>query len=180
MPSTPHPNLLIALSASRWTLPLLADLAAHDGARFAELLHRLGLPRESLVRTLTAAAGHGWVTRNPGHGHPLRPEYLLTAKGQAAAQRAQRIDSAQARLGLDGNPLPRWGLPIIGAIACGHDRFNALGRWLAPATPRALSQGLVALDGQALVRREVTMGRPPASLYNLTDRGVLLADACLA
>ncbi|MGB3847485.1 MAG: winged helix-turn-helix transcriptional regulator, partial [Sphingopyxis sp.] len=62
----------------------------------------------------------------------------------------------------------------------GHDRFNALSRLLAPATPRALSQGLAALGGHGLVVREVIDGRPPASRYDLTGRGRMLAEACRA
>ncbi len=64
---------VIALGKQRWMVALLADLAAHEGGRFVELLKRLGLSRDSLVRTLEGATLAGWVKRNPGHGHPLRP-----------------------------------------------------------------------------------------------------------
>src|SRR3546814_5431222 len=59
------------------------------------------------------------------------------------------------------------------------DRFNALARLLVPASPRALSQGLTALGRHGLVTRDVMDGRPPASRYGLTERGGLLAEACL-
>ena len=178
MPSrTPDP-LLIQLGSHRWLIPLLADLAAHRGARFVELIHRLGLPRDSLTRTLDAAAAIGWAQRNPGHGHPLRPEYILTEAGIAAAARAARITDAQAAIGLPPGGATRWGLPLVAGIGAGHDRFNALSRWLAPATPRALSQGLTALGEHGLVRREVIDRRPPTSRYDLTGSGLLLAEAC--
>lgn len=178
MPSrTPDP-LLIQLGSHRWLIPLLADLAAHRGARFVELIHRLGLPRDSLTRTLDAAASIGWVQRNPGHGHPLRPEYILTQAGQAAAARAATIAAAQDAIGLPRGATTRWSLPLVAGIGAGHDRFNALSRWLAPATPRALSQGLTALGEHGLVRREVIDRRPPTSLYGLTDKGQMLAEAC--
>ncbi len=159
-------------------IPLLADLAARRGARFVELIHRLGISRDSLTRTLAAAANLGWVTRNPGHGHPLRPEYLLTAAGQAAALRAARIAHAQGNIGLSLGTGTRWGLPIVAGIESGADRFNALSRLLVPATPRALSQGLVALDRQGLVTRAILDHRPPVSRYALTDSGHALAAAC--
>ncbi|WP_409574800.1 winged helix-turn-helix transcriptional regulator [Sphingopyxis sp. PET50] len=63
-------------------------------------------------------------------------------------------------------------------MGAGHDRFNALSRLLAPATPRALSQGLTALGRHGLVRREVIDTRPPSSLYGLTGNGRVLAEAC--
>ena len=168
-PPPPDP-VLVQLGSHRWLVPLLADLAGHKGARFVELVHRLGLSRDSLTRTLEAAQAIGWVRRNPGHGHPLRPEYILTESGQAAAARAATIADAQGAT--------RWGLPLVVGIGAGHDRFNALSRLLAPATPRALSQGLTALGHHGLVMREVIDMRPPASRYELTGSGRLLAAAC--
>ena len=175
--SNPAP-LLAELGSHRWLVPLLADLAAHKGARFVELIHRLGLPRDSLSRTLDAAAAIGWVCRNPGHGHPLRPEYIRTERGNAAAARAATIAGAQRAIGLPPGAATRWGLPLVAGIGAGHDRFNALSRLLAPATPRALSQGLTALGKHGLVTREILDARPPASRYDLTENGRLLAAAC--
>ena len=178
MPSSTTDPLLIQLGSHRWLVPLLADLAAHRGARFVELIHRLRLPRDSLTRTLDAAAAQGWVRRNPGHGHPLRPEYILTETGDAAATRAATINEAQAAIGLPPGAATRWTLPLVAGIGAGHDRFNALSRLLAPVTPRALSQGLSALGNHGLVRREVVDMRPPTSRYGLTERGQMLAGAC--
>ncbi len=177
MPSSTPVPLLLQLGSHRWLVPLLADLGAHRGARFVELLHRLGLSRDSLTRTLSAAATIGWVQRNPGHGHPLRPEYILTEAGKAAAARAATIAAAQSKIGLPPGATTRWSLPLVAGISAGHDRFNALSRLLAPATPRALSQGLSALGEQGLVRRELLDLRPPASRYALTGTGQLLATA---
>ena len=171
--------LLVQLGAHRWLIPLLADLAAHKGARFVELIHRLGLARDSCARTLESAQAIGWVRRNPGHGHPLRPEYILPDEGAAAAARAATIAQAQSALGLPPGAATRWGLPLVAGIGAGHDRFNALARLLAPATPRALSQGLSALGKHGLVSRELLDMRPPASRYGLTGRGRTLAEACL-
>jgi DNA-binding HxlR family transcriptional regulator len=178
MPSSTPDPLLVQLGSHRWLVPLLADLAAHKGARFVELVHRLVLPRDSLTRTLDAATAIGWVQRNPGHGHPLRPEYILTEAGAAAATRAATIAGVQQEIGLPPGATTRWGLPLVAGIGAGNDRFNALSRLLAPATPRALSQGLTALGKHGLVKREVLDMRPPASRYELTNGGRLLAAAC--
>lgn len=178
MPSSTPDPLLVQLGSHRWLVPLLADLAAHKGARFVELIHRLGLSRDSCARTLEAATATGWVQRNPGHGHPLRPEYILTEAGAAAATRAATIAEAQKAIGLAPGATTRWGLPLVAGIGAGNDRFNALSRLLAPATPRALSQGLAALGQHGLVTRKVLDMRPPASRYDLTGSGLLLAAAC--
>jgi DNA-binding HxlR family transcriptional regulator len=177
MPSSLSLEELIALNRNRWTVPLLADLAAHKGARFVELVSRLGVPRDSLARTLEAARTAGWVIPNPGHGHPLRPEYVLTQAGDRIAACADSLLAVQLQIGVTPARLTRWGLPLIHAIDAGHQRFNALARMLAPASPRALSQGLRALTGQDLVRRDLIDGYPPASAYHLTSDGILLARA---
>jgi DNA-binding HxlR family transcriptional regulator len=177
MPSTTSLDDHIRLAQGRWTVALLADLAAHNGARFVELLHRLDISRDSLVRTIEAAAGQGWVERNPGYGHPLRPEYMLTADGKRMALLAQRIDGVRSIVGIEPGGLARWSMPIICSIDAGHRRFNDLSRALPPANPRALSQGLRKLAAQQLLQRDLIEGYPPASRYSLTERGMAFAKA---
>jgi DNA-binding HxlR family transcriptional regulator len=177
MPSSLSMAELQLLSRNRWAVALLADLAAHNGARFVELIHRLGLPRDSLVRTLDALKTAGWVMPNPGHGHPLRPEYVLSDQGKRIAIGAGRIGEAQAELGISPGSLTRWGLPLVRAIDQGHSRFNALTRTLAPASPRALSQSLRSLSECALVDRTLIDAWPPVSTYSLTPGGMKLARA---
>lgn len=177
MQSTPSLEDHIRLAQGRWAVALLADIAAHDGARFVELLHRLGLSRDSLSRTLEAATTRGWVERNPGYGHPLRPEYILTAEGKRMAALAGRIEAARDAAGLAPGTLARWSMPIIFSVDAGHRRFNELARTLPAVSPRALSQGLRKLAVQRLVTRALIEGYPPASLYSLTSQGELFARA---
>ncbi|QKK06789.1 MAG: hypothetical protein HND58_00510 [Planctomycetota bacterium] len=47
-------------------------------------MRRLGVGREALRQTVEFATAHGWVVRNAGHGHPLRPDFVLTESGRAA------------------------------------------------------------------------------------------------
>jgi DNA-binding HxlR family transcriptional regulator len=168
---------LIALGKHRWAVPLIVDLAAHKGGRFVELLHRLSISRGSLTRTLEGAVAMGWVKRNPGHGHPLRPEYILTEAGQRLSISATRIEAAQIRLGLAPAKMSRWSLPIVRSIAQGSQRFNDIARNLPATSPRALSSGLQGLAKQKLVIRSLVDGYPPASHYCLTGGGLMLAAA---
>ncbi|MGH2451320.1 MAG: winged helix-turn-helix transcriptional regulator, partial [Candidatus Limnocylindria bacterium] len=71
-----------ALFHHRWAAPVLAELDRSRGSRFVTLSNRLALSRESLRRTLTALIDAGLVMKNPGYGHPLRPEYILTERGR--------------------------------------------------------------------------------------------------
>jgi DNA-binding HxlR family transcriptional regulator len=175
MQSTGTMDDIVALGKNRWMLALLADLASHRGARFVELLHRLSLPRDSLARTLDAAKQSGWVIPNRGHGHPLRPEYILTEEGMRLAVRAASILAAQDEIDLPPAALTRWSLPLVHAIGQGWNRFNPLARALPGATPRALSQGLRGLAGAALVTRDLVDDFPPVTRYGLTENGIRLA-----
>lgn len=168
---------IIELHRNRWMVPLLADLAAHNGARFVEMVNRLGIARDSLVRTLQTARDAGWVIPNPGYGHPLRPEYILSESGHAVSGIAGALVGIQRQMGLDPGALTRWGVPLVHAIDRGHRRFNALSRILTPASPRAVSQGLRTLTEHRLVARDLVDGFPPIGLYDLTDRGKMISTA---
>lgn len=170
---------LAELGRYRWTTPVMALLAARGGARFVEMLNGLRLPRESLVRTLEAAIAAGWVVRNPGHGHPLRPEYVLTAEGVRIGEACRAIMAAQDLAGLPPDAMTRWSLPVIRLIAEGNRRFSAIARALESATPRALTASLKGLVGQDMVDRRVLEGFPPASDYGLTPRGTDFAERLL-
>ena len=140
-------------------------------------MHGMAVPRETVSRALEQAVAAGWVMRNPGHGHPLRPEYLLTGAGVIMAEAAHRLVSATAEAGCAIPALSRWSLPLLRTMQEGHDRFNAIQRALVPATPRALTLSLRAMQGSALIMRRVVDDWPPVSLYHLTERGVLVARA---
>lgn len=167
----------IALSQNRWLTALLADFHERGGARHVELLNRLGLSKDSLGRTLETAIAQGWVARNSGYGHPLRPEYVLTHAGQRLADSAHAIVRVQAALGVGPADMTRWGMPLVHVLRSGEERFGQIQSALLTATPRALSQGLQSLQGLALLDRSVVEERPPFSRYTLTAGGILLADA---
>jgi DNA-binding HxlR family transcriptional regulator len=179
MTSTALLHDMIALGRYRWSIPLLADIHAHDGARFAELTHRMQISRDSLSRTLQSAVASGWIVRNSGYGHPLRPEYVIATEGKRIARTAAAIHAVQNELGVPNSALGRWSLPIIRSVADGAQRFNQLNRALSAAGPRALSQSLRTLAVRNLITRELQQSYPPSSLYSLTVPGQMMADAAL-
>lgn len=177
MSSSTEREILIQLGQHRWMLAVLAELERREGGRFAELHRSLGLPRDSLVRTIDAAILAGWAERNPGHGHPLRPEVILTARGRKLARPALALAKVLEDQGLVPAMLGRWSLPLVRALAEGSERFNDLARWLPEASPRALSQSLQRLVANDLVGRAVEPGYPPSTRYRLTAKGRALAEA---
>ena len=163
------------LTAGRWLVPLMAHLGDDDGSRFGVMLVRLGLSRGALSASLALLQENGWIQRNPGHGHPLRPEYVLTRSGVPIAAFCSRVMAQRERLGLGSERLTRWSLPVIGQLDGERIRFSALLAQLAPVTPRALSMTLKQMLAVELVDRRLEDGFPPSALYGLTGRGRRLA-----
>ena len=166
---------LVLLLHRRWTPAILAELHRASGSRFAPLAHRLGLSRESLRATLGALVAAGLVRRNPGYGHPLRPEYVLSERGAELAPGCAELMRTLARLGLVDLGLRKWSLPCVLALArAGEARFSQLASELPGITPRALALALKELVAAGLVARTVTEEYPPAAVYRLERRAAPL------
>ena len=173
----PDPQDLVWLTGCRWFMPILALLSREEGARFAAMAGRLGIARSMLATSLEQLAARGWVMSNPGHGHPLRPEYILTEQGQPVGAWCEGVMAERARLGLAGTDLTRWSLPLVRRLDRRWARFSALQAELEPITPRSLSLGLKQLLAVRLVERRLEDAFPPLPLYGLTGRGQRLAGA---
>ena len=157
----------------RWAVPVLAELAQEPGSRFVTLVTRLGVGRDSLTRTLGALIDDGLVSRNPGYGHPLRPEYVLTESGRPVAGVCRRL--LEDLDGLQDVALRKWSMPVVHALDGAPRRFSELRAALRGVTPRALAIALKELQAAGLVQRVVTDDYPPATLYRLTLRARPLA-----
>jgi DNA-binding HxlR family transcriptional regulator len=159
----------------RWAAPVLAELHRSKGSRFVTLSNRLGLGRESLRRTLTALIEAGLVMKNPGYGHPLRPEYILTERGRSVAPACARLLAALERLDANDVGLNKWSMPAVLALGDGECRYSELRKRLPMVTPRALTLTLKDLSSAGLVERRVTSDYPPATVYRLRARARPLA-----
>ncbi|MDG2533181.1 winged helix-turn-helix transcriptional regulator [Sphingomonas sp. HITSZ_GF] len=175
-PSSPA-QLLRMLEANRWAIPVLALLSREQGSRFAVIARALDLSHNSLTRCLAWLKESGWVIPNPGHGHPLRPEYLLSEAGRPVGALCERIEETRHRLRLGTGDLPRWSLPLVAGMGAEWTRFGEIQARLAPVTPRALSTTLKAVIDETLVQRRLEDRYPPLPLYALTGRGTELAAA---
>jgi DNA-binding HxlR family transcriptional regulator len=165
---------LLELVHHRWALPILAEIDRTRGSRFATLTGRVGVSSESLRRTLAALVELGLVRRNPGYGHPLRPEYMLTARGRALAPGCSEL--LVALRGNESVGLRKWSLPILAELDEPR-RFSELRARLPAITPRALALALRALEGTALVERTVTEAYPPAVSYAPTPAAEAIVHA---
>lgn len=158
---------LVDLFHHRWAAPALALLGERGGARFVELQRKLGVSRESLRRALDGLVELGYVRRNEGYGHPLRPEYLITDAGRGASALAGRVSTSSARDTL----LRKWSVPVLATLAEPR-RYSEIRSALPGVTPRALALALRDLEDAGLVRRDVRPTRPPSTVYRATSRAL--------
>lgn len=150
------------LFSKRWNVRILAVLHESKGARFAVMRQALTVNADSLTRCLKFLIKGGWVRRNPGYGHPLRPEYILTSQGQSVAPHCSSLVAAVDRLEMADTVYQKWSVPLLVAIQAGNGRFNVLRETLG-ISPRALTQSLQRLCASGLVRKK--------SEYRLTPTG---------
>lgn len=140
-------------------------------------LHRLGISRDSLGRTLASLIEQGFMATQTGAGHPLRPEYVLSPPGKRIAPACAGVMKELRRLGEESLGLQKWTLPVLAALADGPRRFGDLRGALAESTPRALSMSLRSLEEQGMVRRSVKDTYPPTTDYTLSPKALRLAAA---
>lgn len=168
-------NKLVNLTARAWSLEILAGLASGIPGRQAPLLTETGATRTAFRQSLDHLFDLGLLERNPGHGHPLRPEFRLTAEGAAMAGMAARITKA-ARADA---PLIRksWTVPVL-ALTTKPKRFSAIRGGLPGITDRALSKSLQLLQNQDWIARDVDpAGRPPHPTYLAINAGEVISMA---
>jgi DNA-binding HxlR family transcriptional regulator len=154
----------------RWSAPILSEIYEQDSARFVTILKRLGISRSVLTSTLGKLVEDGLVIRNPGHGHPLRPEYLLTPEGQKIApfcfDLIKCIDKHNTWCLIQS----RWALRIMFLLVKSDFRFSELKSRLKPITSRALSNELKYLGSEGYIRRKIVDDYPPTTHYELAPK----------
>jgi DNA-binding HxlR family transcriptional regulator len=164
---------LINLVHYRWALPILSELHRNNGCKFVTLVTRLKLSKNALSRTLNALIEQDLMMRNPGYGHPLRPEYILTAKGQQIGQAVFELMQILEQQEITDIALKKWSLPII-LVLQDQPRFTDILEQLPGLTTRALAISLSTLSqAEFLEPFEGTTGSRKS--YRLNLRGQELA-----
>ncbi|MEM7615284.1 MAG: winged helix-turn-helix transcriptional regulator [Pseudomonadota bacterium] len=168
-------DALVNITARAWALPILSSL--HDGVpgRQAPLLAATGASRTAFAQSMAHLVEIGVLERNPGYGHPLRPEFRLTERGVHAAAIANRVQKASRRE--DHDLLRRtWTLPVLTSLQS-PSHFNEIKRSLPTVTDRALSQSLKSMEARDWVQRDVShAARPPRPIYTAVNTGGLISQ----
>lgn len=169
---------VVALFHHRWNVRVLAAFhGAGGGTRVAVLTRELDVHRDALRASLEALQQAEWIERNPGYGHPLRPEYVLTRTGRRLAPACARFDRVASRIEARPIAYKKWSAPVLASVRSGAARFNAIQLSLAGVTPRALASSLKGLCEWDLIVREVADDHPPRVHYGLSPSGARLAAA---
>ncbi len=169
MPNNQSLNLVFT---RRWAVPILAQLASTNGCKFVTLRNSLDGSRASIKASLELLDTLDLVRSNTGHGHPLRPEYLLTTKGVLISKPAAALVSSLIKAKAFEQGLKKWSMPIVLAIKSGSNRFSAISNYLDQATDRAVSTSLNELQKASIIQRELIDGRPPYNSYLLTRKAL--------
>jgi len=156
-----------AIFRKRWAVPVLAQLAVTRGSKMVTLASHLGGSRASIRSSIELLESLRLVQPNPGYGHPMRPEYILTERGVLVSKPSMVLIKTLRTLETTDLGLKRWSMPAMHAIASGADRFNGIAGVLQGATDRAVSLALHDLHGASLIVRTLRDGRPPHKVYTL-------------
>lgn len=168
---------LVGLFHFRWAIPIL-DLVQQNAAfgRTAVLAKKLDVGRSTVRRTLAALTELQLIQVNAGHGHPLRPEFLLTDSGRQYAPWCSKFAAAiRRRPQIERLAYQKWSMASLFVIQLGARRFTNIQGALPSITPRALTQSLKALSTGKLIERRTTGDFPPRVEYRLSSSGRSLA-----
>lgn len=168
-------NLFVNITSRAWALPILAHLDAGIPGRQAPLLAAMGAGRTAFAQSMNHLITIGLIERNPGHGHPLRPEFRLTQMGISAAKLAGQI--SRVSNDEDQDLLRRsWTLPVLASLHTPR-HFIEIKRDLSSITDRALSQSLKSMEARRWVCRQIDeVSRPPRARYSAVSTGGILSE----
>lgn len=164
-------DLLVELVHHRWNIPIIAELHKRSGAKFVILASALGVSRASLSASLSDLIELGFVMKNTGHGHPMRPEYVLTEAGKRIGDDCLRLRHLLRRRNEEDVAYRKWTLPLVAAIGDDTRRFNEVQLILPDASPRAITLGLKAMLAERWARRSLIDDFPPTAGYALLPKG---------
>ncbi|MEE9453549.1 MAG: winged helix-turn-helix transcriptional regulator [Paracoccaceae bacterium] len=166
--------MIVKITSRAWSLNILALMHNGTPGRQAPLLYASGASRTAFTQSLVHLVNLGLLERNPGHGHPLRPEYRLTPKGAEIATIAERITTVAPQ-----NSLLRraWTIPVL-AVSHKPRYFGEIKADLGLITDRALSQSLQQLQASRWLKRKVdTKKHPPRPIYQAVNAGIKISQA---
>ncbi len=164
-------DLLVKLTSKAWTLKILSLLHSGVTGKQAPLVAATGASRTAFASSLNHLYELGLVEKNPGHGHPLRPEFRLTVQGKIIAATANRILKLVPEEDMFDLVRKNWTVPVL-SVTARPTRFSEIKSSLGTITDRALSKSLGALEEREWIRRDIDLSqRAPFPIYSAINEG---------
>ena len=108
--------------------------------------------------------------KNPGYGHPLRPEYILTSKGNELGRLCSIFLKSIKTFNNSQLLFNKWSLPILYSLSDEQLKFNQLKSHLKKITASSLSRSLKKLIENGFIERIIKDDFPPVIEYTLTHK----------
>jgi DNA-binding HxlR family transcriptional regulator len=170
-------NTLVKLTSRAWSLNILALMHRNVPGRQAALMAASGAGRTAFAQSMAHLTDLGLLERNPGHGHPLRPEFRLTLAGMTLARIADRIRIAAPQESEHELLRRAWTVPVL-AVSQKPRYFSEIRKDLSTISDRALSQSLKQLHARHWIERKVDPAiYPPRPLYQTIGVGAQIGQA---
>lgn len=169
-------GLLVKITSRAWSLSILGHLSEGVPGRQAPLLAATGANRTAFGKSIDHLIEIGLLERNPGHGHPLRPEYRLTPFGSEVGKAARTV--LEMGGGEESASVLRksWSVPVL-AVCRTPRYFGEVKAALSPITDRALSLSLKQLDARGWLERDIDPdARPPRARYLSVEAGARIGQ----
>ena len=162
---------LVNLCSRTWALTALGLIASGVIGRVSPLAAAAGCGRTSMSASVEHLLALGLLEKNPGYGHPLRPEYRFTDQGANIGEWVLELDSIVRSDGEKALLRNKWSLPLVSCIP-DEVRYSEIRRQLLPVTDRALSVGLSRLTDNRWLQRNVSgCTSPPIVSYRTLGAG---------
>ena len=110
----------------RWAIPIIAEIFRIGGVKFIYLHKKLGITKGVLSSTLQALQERKYIRKNPGYGHPLRPEYIIHGDARSIANNCQELIDGLRKVDLSHLLKAKWNLPFLMVISHKSFRFSEI------------------------------------------------------
>lgn len=161
---------IINLFHFRWTIPIIAEIQRHKGVKYIFLHKRLKINKGVLSNTLQKLIEKNYIKKNPGYGHPLRPEYIMHENGIQTAMWCLEFYDKLLETNLSHLLKSKWNFPVILSFKNKKLRFSEIKVNLTGITSKALTIALKYLEQKSIIKREITADYPPTTYYHLTEK----------
>ena len=154
----------------RWAIPIMAEIYRNIGVKFIYLHKKLLINKGVLSKTLQVLRDASYIQKNPGYGHPLRPEYIINKHAKIIAGKCRKIYETLVDAKLQHLLTSKWNLPVIMVMQDKSLRFSELKKEIYAITSRSLTKILKFLENEKILERTITSEYPPTSHYHLRPR----------